>query len=259
LVDQLSKLASVRTIERGNGTIGVFVESALLVDGTLAKPLTAAGEPPVVTAAGSNLTLSPEGSVIGELVATLTTRIPGVQVRLDALAGALVAQTNALHTAGFLADGTPGTNFFDPAATTARDINVVATAATLITSDAALQPNNNRIALAMANMRTRADQNDIAMGIWTPAQAALLGGVSAGEHYRTTIADLAVETRLAEDSHTVFSTLEEQLALRRKSVSGVSTDEEMIRVMQYQQGYAAAARLVNVVDEMFQTVLDLKR
>ena len=45
----------------------------------------------------------------------------------------------------------------------------------------------------------------------------------------------------------------------RMSVSGVSTDEELISVIQHQHSYQAAARLVSVVDEMTQTLIDLGR
>jgi len=37
----------------------------------------------------------------------------------------------------------------------------------------------------------------------------------------------------------------------------VSTDEELVSVIQHQHAYAAAARLVTVVDEMMQTLVDL--
>jgi flagellar hook-associated protein 1 len=259
LIDSLSQLASVRVIERGNGTVAVMVENSVIVDGGEQKRLEAVGEPPVVRAGAVTLSLATEGSVLGELVAALTERIPGSQQRLDALAEMLVVQTNALHSAGFLPDGTPGGAFFDPAATTARDIKVVATAASVAASSEATEPNNNRIALAMAALRGPAAGNDIALGIWSVAQAEMLGGLSAAEYYRGTVAELAVQTRLAEDSVSVFEALSAQLELRRQSVSGVSTDEELIRVMQHQQSYTAAARLVTVVDEMVQTILDMKR
>ncbi|MEX2584022.1 MAG: flagellar hook-associated protein FlgK [Gemmatimonadota bacterium] len=259
LIDSLSQLTSVRTSERDNGSLAVLVENALIVEGTDWKSLAATGEPPVVTLGSATLNVATEGSVLGELVTTLQTRIPGVQQRLDDLAEGLVVQTNALHRAGFLPDGTAGGDFFDPAATTARQINVVATGATIAASDDATQPGNNRIALAMTAMRGDPADNDIGIAIWTAAEAGILGDVSAGEHYRATVSELAVETRKAEDSASVYEALASQLDLRRQSVSGVSTDEELIRVMQHQQAYTAAARMVTVVDEMLQTVLDMKR
>jgi flagellar hook-associated protein 1 FlgK len=45
----------------------------------------------------------------------------------------------------------------------------------------------------------------------------------------------------------------------RKSVSGVSIDEEMTSIIAQQNAYAAAARLVNVADEMMRDVLAMVR
>jgi len=42
----------------------------------------------------------------------------------------------------------------------------------------------------------------------------------------------------------------------RESVSGVSLDEEMINLIQYQRAYESAAKLISVVDEMLGTLLD---
>ena len=66
-----------------------------------------------------------------------------------------------------------------------------------------------------------------------------------------------IDSVVAENDSTVYATLATQSGMRRESLSGVSTDEELILVMQHQQAYSAAARLVSVVDEMMQTVLQL--
>ncbi|MBT8488203.1 MAG: flagellar hook-associated protein FlgK, partial [Gemmatimonadetes bacterium] len=42
---------------------------------------------------------------------------------------------------------------------------------------------------------------------------------------------------------------------RRESVAGVATDEELVKVVQLQAAYAAASRIITVVDEMYQTLL----
>ena len=44
----------------------------------------------------------------------------------------------------------------------------------------------------------------------------------------------------------------------RDSASGVSLDEEMTALIQFQRAYQASARVLGVVDEMIKTVLDLR-
>jgi len=38
--------------------------------------------------------------------------------------------------------------------------------------------------------------------------------------------------------------------------SGVSVDEEMVNVLKFQRSYDAAAKLIKVADEMFETLLN---
>jgi flagellar hook-associated protein 1 len=258
LLDDLAKIGTIQVINRTDGSVGVLLENAMVVDGGQSKPLSAVGEPPEVRLGAMTVSMPSEGSVLAELVNTLKNEIPQLQGRLDEIAEALVTQVNMLHEAGYLPDGTAGGPFFDAAGTTARNIRVVVTSQQVAVSDEPGQSGNNRIALAIAAMRGDPAQNEIA-GEILGAPLTGIGGNSFAEHYRGVVADLAVATRQARDSAEVFGVLESQLEIRRSAMSGVSTDEELITVMQHQQAYTAAARLVNVVDEMMQTILDLKR
>jgi flagellar hook-associated protein 1 FlgK len=48
-----------------------------------------------------------------------------------------------------------------------------------------------------------------------------------------------------------------KLEIDRMSVSGVSLDEEMTHMIQYEQAYNAAAKLVSTVDEMIASILNI--
>ena len=48
-----------------------------------------------------------------------------------------------------------------------------------------------------------------------------------------------------------------KLEIQRLSVSGVSLDEEMTHMIQYEQAYNAAAKLVSTVDEMIASILSI--
>ena len=48
-----------------------------------------------------------------------------------------------------------------------------------------------------------------------------------------------------------------QLDNRRESISGVSLDEEMIKLGRFQAAYDAAAKLITTADELLQTVLSM--
>ena len=50
-----------------------------------------------------------------------------------------------------------------------------------------------------------------------------------------------------------------QLQNLRDSKSGVSVEEEMLSLVKYQSGFEAAAKFLTTVDEMMDTVINLKR
>ena len=51
----------------------------------------------------------------------------------------------------------------------------------------------------------------------------------------------------------------DQLQNIRDSISGVSLDEETTKMIEFQKGFDASARLIKTADEMMDTVLNLKR
>jgi len=72
------------------------------------------------------------------------------------------------------------------------------------------------------------------------------------------IGNVGSQVQDADARTTAYETLGAQLEDQRQSVSGVDTNEELIRLVQYQRSYQMAARFVSVVnqtlDELFQLV-----
>lgn len=109
--------------------------------------------------------------------------------------------------------------------------------------DAAGNLVENGTALAIARLRDEPNSS--------------LGGASIVASWSDTaqrIGDRSATARIdAEAATTVRANLEGQ----RASVSGVSTDEESLNLMQYQRQYQGAARLISVCDELMQTLMQL--
>jgi flagellar hook-associated protein 1 FlgK len=63
----------------------------------------------------------------------------------------------------------------------------------------------------------------------------------------------------AERDLSAQEVIQEQLEAHRAEISGVSLDEELVNLLKYQRSFQAASRLIVVADEMFQTILTLKR
>ena len=88
----------------------------------------------------------------------------------------------------------------------------------------------------------------------------MLGGsASYQDVYGALVADVGVKTRQAESSAGTEKALLQQAVAAREGVSGVNLDEEAANLMRFQQAYQAAAQVIAVADEVFQTLLNATR
>lgn len=251
LVDRLSSLAGIRVIPRDNGTIGVLVGDVLLVDGTQAASLELRDQGNGVFAVGipgSGRALTFQSGEVAALTELSATTLPALRAQLDALARSVVTEVNALHAAGRTLTGATGVNFFDPTGLTAASMHVsldVQRSTDNIAAGASGAPGDNAVALSIAALRT--------------SGVASFGGRTLGESYQRLVADLGAQVRDASRQQTAQDVLVSQAEALRRSVSGVSIDEEMTSLISQQNAYSAAARLVSVADEMMRDVLAMVR
>lgn len=82
-----------------------------------------------------------------------------------------------------------------------------------------------------------------------------LSNQSLSEFYDTTINDIAQEGAAAESLAAGTLAFRDGLANQREQFSGVSLDEEAIKIMNYQHAYQAAARIITAVDELYEILL----
>ena len=185
------------------------------------------------------------GSIHGSLVAR-DGAIAQYMRGLDDLASELVTQLNSIYNSG----AAPfNTNFFSDTGAAAEFTAAGITMATGLdastlrtTNDAAQNQGDNSVALAIAEL----DQTEFAG----------LGDRTFGTFYRSIATDLGenaakIVSRL-EDEGIVFKLLKEQ----QDSVSGVSIDEEMTDMMKFQRAYEATGKLIRVLDEMLDVIVN---
>lgn len=80
---------------------------------------------------------------------------------------------------------------------------------------------------------------------------------SFGEFYGSVIAQMGVDVQQAERMAEGQSVLVNHMSVQKESAYGVSLDEEMANMVKYQKSYAAAARLVTMIDSMLEKVLTM--
>ncbi|WP_435213462.1 flagellar hook-associated protein FlgK [Luminiphilus sp. nBUS_16] len=86
---------------------------------------------------------------------------------------------------------------------------------------------------------------------------SLLKGSTAtyGEVYNNLLSDVAVRTQRAQASADTETALLGSALDRQSSLQGVNLDEEAANLVRYQQAYQAAAQIVAVANEVFDTLL----
>lgn len=88
---------------------------------------------------------------------------------------------------------------------------------------------------------------------------ASLNNVTLHDSYRNAAANIGVLAQTADRDLGAQEILRDQLDAFRAQVSGVSIDEELVNMIKYQRGFEAASRLIRITDEMYETLLSLKR
>jgi flagellar hook-associated protein 1 FlgK len=103
----------------------------------------------------------------------------------------------------------------------------------------------------------------LAAALDSPVVVAGRGGLPPGRFTMSGyVADLtahaAQRTAAASDAVDTASTLVDSLAYRAGSVSGVNTDEELARLITFQQAYTVSARIIAITDQLFDELVRLK-
>lgn len=104
------------------------------------------------------------------------------------------------------------------------------------------EPGNGKFALKLANMKF--------------AKLSDLGGVSPQTYFQSVIGQLGVDGQQASRLMFNTETLRQAVTERRASVSSVSLDEEMTNMITFQQAYNASARMITVVDETLDKIIN---
>lgn len=247
-IEKLAELVNIETTQLENGMIDVSVGGEILTGNPEAKDqiesyLDGSGNIQFRTVNGQ-ADLRVEGGKLAGLAHARDNSLPVLRDQFDTLAMELISKVNDVYQSGFDVNGDTGKMLFT--GTGAGDIGVDAD---LIADPGLFQASgdgtagNNNIILNLIDLgNARHDE---------------LQGKTFHSYYADTIGSLGRSIRGLEtaivDNETVGHMLDEQ----RNSVSGVSLDEEMTNLIQYQRAYQASARVINILDQMIQTAIGL--
>lgn len=81
-------------------------------------------------------------------------------------------------------------------------------------------------------------------------------GTTLDGYYNNTISTLGVDTQEAQRMVTNQQSLIDQLDTRKEGISGVSLDEEMTNMVQFEKGYQANAKMISTIDNLLDVVIN---
>jgi flagellar hook-associated protein 1 FlgK len=101
------------------------------------------------------------------------------------------------------------------------------------------------------------NSNALAIGQLSGNSISDLGGTTFTSFYTGIVSNIGAQSSAASDSLNFDNNLLSQLQDKRDSVSGVSLDEEATNLIKFQRSYEAGAKMIQVTDELLQTLLNL--
>lgn len=254
LVKELANSLGVQSLEDSRRMVMLQLPGGLpLVEGTEAlqiEGVLVGSSIELQLQMGSTTFTLPTKGLGGEFRGLLDIRdqlIPDLQNRLDQMAYDLATTVNTQHQLGTGLDGISGRDFFvQPAAVAgaATSFTVAITDNDYVAAGNSSAPGDNINALVIAGIKDTSfvDGND-SYTAWYGKMAATVGM----EASQNELARIGVQDTLL------------QLENVRDATVGVSLEEEMISLIQYQKAFEASAKFLGTVDEMMDSILMIKR
>lgn len=177
---------------------------------------------------------------------------PEMLAKLDKMANEFAKAFNAVHEDGTDSTGVKGQPFFvlPTGATEFSASNIV------VNNEIRKDPNK----LAASDSKTGAEvgngQNAKKLGDVFFAKLPGLEGSSVQNYYAQAIGQLGVEGQQAIKMTESSGVLLLAVSNRRDSISTVSLDEEMTDMIRFQQAYNASARMITVMDEALDKIIN---
>ncbi|MFF5232002.1 flagellar hook-associated protein FlgK [Dactylosporangium sp. NPDC000521] len=255
LVLRLSELTGATARPKEDGTTDVLLAGAVLVQGDTARELVASGSsavdgrllaPAKVTFSDGTAVSITTGRIASRLE-SLTTTVPDAVAGLDRVAGLLIQSVNTQHAQGWDITVVPpatvptpqqGGAFFS--GTDARTIGVAITDPTKVAaSSTSSNPFQGDNATALADLAKN------------PAGADV--------QYRNYVVDVGIAAQTVNRRADAQQVIADDVTAAEQAGSGVSLDEEMTNMLQFQRAYEAAAKVISVVDSTLDSLINMKR
>jgi len=248
-LQDLSALINITTETFSDGTVSVYVTQFALVDAGGARTYPSQFDPYTQTVTDGTRTFDVRGGKLLGLFQSIQ-NVEGSKAQLDLIANTLRTQINTLHRTGIAANGATGIDFFndDVPQTGAIDFGLsaaITSSADNIASGTSGNAGDGGLALSLSNMRN------------SPLGA--LGNKGFIDFYNFAVTQVAEDTASFAASLETQNSIINQIEEQRQSISGVSLDDEMATMVQFQRSYQAAAKVLTILDQVTEDLIGMIR
>jgi len=262
LIDELSGLAKIQVI--AGDSFNVSLEGRMLVEGSRYEQIGTLPDSSnngfvklVWSGDGEKLEIS--GGSINGLFEARDELVNGFREKLNEFVKGVAEEINKIHFTGYgTADAVQRYFFVNELDGSDTGINLSTIAFNpqlddydnIAAAEEAYNYEDNRIALKIAELRHK---DCFSAEIYEADEDKRK--YNYDEFYRNIISSLGNIGQEAATAVDAKKLLVDQIEYRRQAISGVSLDEEMSNLIKYEHSYNAAARIVNVMDEMLEIVV----
>jgi flagellar hook-associated protein 1 len=249
-IEDLAQLVKIDIHANPNCGIDIELDGVPLVSGakvvdTLESYDAGSGQFLVRTATGGTALNLGGGSMQGTIEAR-DNDLASLLANINALASTLISEVNGVHAAGFGLGGSTGEDFFtgSTAADIAVNSNLLNDPSRIQASGISGAAGDNSIALALAQL--------------AEATYPALTDRTFLDNCGQTVANFGQALNAVNTQLGYQALLEGMLLCQRDSVTGVSFDQERTDLIQFQRAFETSAKLITTIDEMLNTMLNLK-
>jgi flagellar hook-associated protein 1 FlgK len=259
LLLDLTKKIEVRAYTDGNGQLVVQGPGVTLLQGStkreLALDIANDGSLRVLArsnsgGAGGDVTSHLSGGELAGIIEVRDHDVVALQTELDQFAFNVGTQLNAVHAAGFGLDGQSGRALLEVGTTAQGAAGLIR-----VSDDVVGQPDLLGAASSAAALPGDGTQ---AMLLASVADEPVPGldGLNPSEAYGRLVGNVGRRKQEAAETLSLREAMTAQVETMRQSVSGVSLDEEMVALTQYQRAFEAASRVFTTADQLLETLIN---
>src|SRR5260221_1428161 len=248
-LEQLSEFADVQALQQNDGSLTLLLsgQTALVVGQNQYKiqaDVTSASTVSIRDSSGADITSLVSGGRLTAGLKAVNQLLPGYQDGINQLARGIADSLNGVLATGADVTGNPGAPLFvytDPNAGATWAVTGIAIGELAAATPGAVGGNGN--ALALSALET------------SPA----VNGLNFARFYGDLSAGVGRDVADALDNRDLQKQLLSQARDRRSQSSGVSLDEQAVRLVEYQRAYESTAKLVTILDQLSQETIDMIR